>query len=79
MAAAKLHDDAKAVYCQQYFEALDLAISSIKSSFDQPGYKTFSQVEQLLLKSYVGSSLDGELKAFCEFFESDFDQTALVA
>ena len=31
-----------------YYEALDLIISSIKSHFDQPGYKTYSKLEDLL-------------------------------
>ena len=34
-----------------YTEAIDVIISSVKDRFDQPAFKVFGQVEQLLLKS----------------------------
>ena len=37
-------------YRALYFEALDLITSCIPDRFDQPGYKTYGQVEALLLK-----------------------------
>ena len=30
-------------YCPQYFEALDLAITSIKNHFNQPGYVMYKK------------------------------------
>ena len=36
-------------YCI-YFEALDLAVTSIQDRFDQPGYATYKNLESLLLK-----------------------------
>ena len=59
LAEAEFDSDAKAKHRQHYFEALDLAISSIKTIFMHPGYKT-SQIEQLLLKSCDGSILNEE-------------------
>ena len=44
-------------YCQVYFEAFDLAGTSIRSRFDQKGFKTFSNVEQLLFKACRGRCL----------------------
>ena len=38
-------------YRQVYFEAFDLAGTSIRSRFDQKSFKTFSNVEQLLFKA----------------------------
>ena len=35
-------------YRRVYFEALDLAVTSIRTRFDQKGFKIFSNVEQLL-------------------------------
>ena len=37
-------------YRIQYFEALDLAVTSIQDRFDQPGYATYKNLESLLLK-----------------------------
>lgn len=46
-AVAEFHTLPKAFYRQVYFEAIDLAVSSICSRFDQPGYKVYSTVEQM--------------------------------
>ena len=34
----------------EYFEAQDLVLSCVKTRFDQPGYKKFRNVEELLVK-----------------------------
>ena len=39
MGEASFHTTAKDLYRQAYFEAIDLAVSSIKDRFEQPGYK----------------------------------------
>ena len=46
-------------YHRIYFEAIDLAVSSIKSRFD---FKIFLSLEQLLLKACSGKSFDDDLK-----------------
>ena len=38
-------------YRRIYFEALDLIISCIEDRFNQPGYKTFRNVQELLIKA----------------------------
>ena len=38
-------------YRRQYFEALDLATSSIHDRFDQPGYAVYKNLEALLFKA----------------------------
>ena len=38
----------------EYFEAIDLSVMSIRNRFDQKGFQTFSNVEQLLLKACTG-------------------------
>ena len=38
-------------YRRFYFEALDLAMNSIKQHFDQPGYRMYQHLESLLLQS----------------------------
>ena len=39
---AEFHVTAKSFYRQMYFEALDLAVSSITDRFDQPGFRIYS-------------------------------------
>ncbi len=38
-------------YSIVYFEAQDLMIACVSNCFDQPGYKTYSNVQNLLLKA----------------------------
>ena len=45
----ELPDNPKVFYRQQYYKALDLIISSINDRFDQPGYRIYQQLEDLLL------------------------------
>lgn len=66
-------------YRQIYFEALDLAVTSIKNRFDHKGYQTFSQLEQLLFKACTGENFATELNYVCNFFFEDFNKDELVA
>ena len=50
-ADAEYFDDCKAHYRQQYYEALDIITTSIKDRFDQPGYRIYQQLQELLLKA----------------------------
>ena len=69
---------AKDHYRQLYFEVLDLAVTSIASRFDQPGFKIYSNVEQLLFKACSGDNYMDELTSFCNFYE-DFSKDDLEA
>ena len=57
-----------------FFEALDLIVSSIESRFDQPGYKVYRNLQQLLVKAakkedfHTGS----ELEIVTDFHGQDF-------
>ena len=51
-------------------EVLDLAVASITACFDQPGYKIYSSIEQLLFKACMGEDCDSELCSVCEFYQS---------
>ena len=62
-----------------YFEALDLAVTSIRSRFDQKGFKTFCNVEQLLFKACRGLCFNEELDVVCNFFYDDFNREDLAA
>ena len=63
-----------------YFEALDLATTSICSRFDQKGFKIFSNVQQLLFKvCSTGQSYNEELDVVYDFFYDDFSKEELSA
>ena len=66
-------------YCRMHFEALNLAVTSICNRFDQKGFKTFSNVEQLLFKACKGQCFHKELDLVCNFFYNDFNKEDLVA
>ena len=65
-------------YRRIYFEALDLAISSILERFDQPGYSTYQNLEELLLKAANGKDYSTNLQAVTEFYGDDFNVSELT-
>ena len=68
---------AKDLYRQKYFEVLDLAVESITERFDQPGFKVYSSIEQLLFKACSGKQCNNELDAVCTKFNDDFSKIDL--
>ena len=78
-ASAKFAVPLKEEYRRVYFEALDLAVTSIRGRFDQKGFKTFSNVEQLLFKACGGQCIKEELDLVCTFFSDDFNKEDLLA
>ena len=62
-------------YVLQYFEAIDLAVSSIKDRFDQPGYAVYRNLEELLLRGAAGSDFSEQLKEVSGvYYELDASQ-----
>ena len=64
-------------YRQCYFEALDLAISSIQERFDQPGYVIYQNLEELLLKAASVRHYSSELQYVIGFYGNDFNESEL--
>ena len=58
---------------QQYFENLDLIISSIKDRFNEPAFKAFLKMEQLLLKIILESNYEDELAYVFNAYKNDID------
>ena len=56
--------------------ATDLATMSIRTRFNQKGFKT-SNLEQLLCKACQEQCFKEELDSVCTFFHDDFDKKAL--
>eukprot|EP00731_Ephydatia_muelleri_P035846 Em0167g4a len=79
IAPAEFATSPKDEYRRVFFECFDLAVMSIRSRFDQKGFKTFSNVEQLLFKACKGQNYEEELDFVCNFFTNDFNKIELVA
>ena len=69
--------DCEAHYRQSYFEVLDLAINAIEDRFDQPDYRTYRQLEELLMHTVRGKDTKDILSSVCDFYGKDFDRSTL--
>ena len=58
IAQQEFFDDPKPFFRQQFYEASDLVITGINERFDQPGYKMYENLENLLLKAVMQESCD---------------------
>ena len=50
LSSGTFHDSPKSYYRQLYYEAIDNIVSCLNDRFDQPGYRIYSNLEQLLVK-----------------------------
>ena len=60
-----------------YFEAFDLITTCITDRFDQPGFRTYQNIEQLLLKAVKNEDFETEFNLITNFYDSDFNPTLL--
>ena len=56
---------------------LDTVRNCIKDRFDQPGYHTHKQLQQLLFKAANGQDYETELTFVVKFYGNDFDRNSL--
>ena len=68
----------KQFYSQHYFECLDFVVNAVKDRFDQPGYKTLKQLENLLLKAAQGEEYKDELGFVIDQYGDDFTTSSLT-
>ena len=73
------HSTPKEYYRQHYYQAVDTIIMCITDRFDQPGYRVYSEVEQLLLKACKQENFESELKSVCSFYRDDFNPPLLCS
>ena len=59
-----------------FFEAIDNVIGGLKDRFEQPGYATYSHLEQLLIKACQGDDFSHDLNFCCEFYK-EIDRACL--
>ena len=60
-------------FWQQYFENLDLIISSIKYRFNQAAFKAFLKMEQLQPNIILNNNYEDELACVFNIYEDDID------
>ena len=63
------HDSVESFYRASYFEAIDLAMSSIRDRFDQPGYATYRKLEYLLMNACQGREYREQLQYLCDLYQ----------
>lgn len=73
------HSSPKEYYRQHYFQAVDMIVICITDRFNQPGYRVYSEVEQLLLKACKREDFDSELKSVSSFYKNDFNPPLLCS
>ena len=64
-------------YRRQYYEALDIAVTSIMTRFDQPGYAMYRSLESLLVQAANGQENDQQLDIVTALYKADFDRALL--
>lgn len=64
-------------YRHQYFEALDLAISTIRQCFNQPGYTVYKNLEALLVKDANNEDNSSHFKQVTSFYHDDIKPSDL--
>ncbi|XP_038055179.1 uncharacterized protein LOC119727383 [Patiria miniata] len=79
VAAPEYPSTPHAYFRQIYYQALDLAVTSITDRFEQPDFKIYSHCEQLLLLAMSGADYQTELTTVVQFFNEDFTEEMLKA
>lgn len=69
--------DVKQHYKQIYFQSVDSAIATIENRFQQKDYKTYSTLEQLIIKAATKKDCLQELNEVVSFYASDFSKSEL--
>ena len=70
-------DACKQFYCQQYYEALDVLVNAIQDRFDQPGFKMYRNLQDLLLKAVKGDDYRECLNHVTSLYHDDLNAQQL--
>ena len=66
-------------YRQIYYEALAFVVQAVSDRFDQPGYRVYQNLQELLLKACKGDSYQDYLDAVLEIYKDDLSKLELEA
>ena len=64
-------------YRQQFYQAIDVLISSVRDRFDQPSFVVFENLESLLIKTLKGEETLAEIQIVQKNYASDINTTDL--
>ena len=79
LATGAFHDSPKLYYRQLYYEAIDNIANGLKDRFEQPGYKVYCNLEQLLTKACQRKDFEEEFQFICSFYKDDLQSELLHA
>ena len=72
-AEAEFHETVEGQYRQIYYQAVDTIVGTIRDRFDQDGYKTYLNLENLLLKAIRNESFEQEFDFVTNFYLADLN------
>ena len=64
----QVHTTAADYYWQIYFDVLNHAVAAVKDRFDQPRYKTYQNLKELIIKACQGEDFTSELDLLTEIY-----------
>ena len=64
-------------YRKQFYQAIDVLISSVRDHFDQPSFLVFENLESLLIKTLKGEETSAEMKIAQEKYATDVNMSDL--
>ena len=70
---AKFHETVGDQYRQIYRQAIDTIVGTIRDCFDQDGYKTYLNLENLLLKAIRNESFEQKFDFVTNFYGGDMN------
>ena len=73
------HSDAESYYRQIYYEALDYVVQAVTDRFDQPGYRVYQSLQELILRACKGETYDEHLEATLTTYKDDLSRHELEA
>ncbi len=70
-------DTPKDMFRKFYYEAFDLLIQSINNRFDQPGYRAYCCLQNILMKTVNKQEFSSELREVILIYGDDFNEQSL--
>ena len=64
-------------YRQIYYEALYFVVQAVSDRFDQPGYRVYQNLQELILKACKGEAYQDELEAVLAVYKDDLSKLEL--
>ena len=66
-------------YHQIYYESLDFVVQAVTDRFNQPGYRVYVNLQELLLKACKGEAYEPEMQAVLDIYKDDLSKLEVEA